>query len=165
MNEVKDKLKEVLFSVLPITTIVLILHFTISPLDPKLIYLFLVGSIMVIVGLTVFLIGIDQGIENIGRGVGNVIARSNSYCIAITVSLILGFFISFAEPDLHILAKQVSSVTDGKFNNMLMVTPCIDWYWGHDDSRDDSFSKKHKDQAHPYIFLSADFCTFFFLKL
>lgn len=122
MNEVKDKLKEVLFSVLPITTIVFILHFTISPLDPKLIYLFLVGSIMVIVGLTVFLIGIDQGIENIGRGVGNVIARSNSYCIAITVSLILGFFISFAEPDLHILAKQVSSVTDGKFNNMLMVT-------------------------------------------
>jgi hypothetical protein len=41
--------------------------------------------------------------------------------VIITVSLILGFFISYAEPDLHILANQVDSVTSGQFNNKLLV--------------------------------------------
>lgn len=68
------------------------------------------------------MIGIDQGIEEIGRGIGNTIAKSNNYAIAITASLVLGFFISYAEPDLHILAKQVDGITSGSFNNLLMVT-------------------------------------------
>lgn len=121
MNEITEKLKEVLTSVLPITFIVLILHFTISPLETNMLYAFLIGSALVIIGLTVFLFGIDQGLEPIGHGVGNAITHSNSYAVIITVSLILGFFISYAEPDLHILANQVDSVTSGQFNNKLMV--------------------------------------------
>ena len=121
MNELTEKLKEVLTAVLPITCIVLVLHFTISPLEPNMLYAFLIGSALVIVGLTLFLFGIDQGLEPIGHGVGNTVAHSNSYVVIITVSLILGFFISFAEPDLHILANQVDSVTSGRFKNTLMV--------------------------------------------
>ncbi|NMA24129.1 MAG: DUF1538 domain-containing protein [Clostridiales bacterium] len=121
MNELTGKLKEVLAAVLPITFIVLILHFTINPLESNMLYAFLIGSALVIIGLTIFLFGIDQGLEPIGHGVGNAITHSNSYAVIITVSLVLGFFISFAEPDLHILAKQVDSVTSGQFDNMLMV--------------------------------------------
>jgi hypothetical protein len=86
-----------------------------------MLYAFLIGSALVIIGLTVFLFGIDQGLEPIGHGVGNAITHSNSYAMIITVSLILGFFISYAEPDLHILANQVDSVTSGQFDNILMV--------------------------------------------
>ena len=121
LNELTGKLKEVLASVLPITFIVLILHFTVSPLEANLIYAFLIGSALVIIGLTIFLFGIDQGLEPIGHGVGNTLTQSNRYAVIITVSLILGFFISYAEPDIHILAKQVDSVTSGQFNNTLMV--------------------------------------------
>jgi hypothetical protein len=99
-----------------------VLHFTITPLDTKEIIAFLIGSALVIVGLTVFLFGIDQGLEPIGQGIGNALAHTNKLAIFITVSLILGFFISFAEPDLHILAKQVDSVTSGQFDNLFMVT-------------------------------------------
>jgi hypothetical protein len=121
LNELKGKLKEVLASVLPITIIVLILHFTISPLEPSMLSAFLIGSVLVIIGLTVFLFGIDQGLEPIGHNIGNTMTHSNSYAVVITISLILGFFISYAEPDLHILAKQVDSVTSGQFDNILMV--------------------------------------------
>ncbi|NMA25287.1 MAG: DUF1538 domain-containing protein [Clostridiales bacterium] len=121
MSELTEKIKEVLMSVLPITFIVLILHFTVSPLEPDMLYTFLIGSVLVIIGLTVFLFGIDQGLEPIGYGVGNAITHSNSYAVIVTVSLVLGFFISFAEPDLHILAKQVDGVTSGQFDNILMV--------------------------------------------
>jgi len=121
LNELTGKFKEVLTSVLPITFIVLILHFTVSPLESNMLYAFLIGSALVIIGLTVFLFGINQGLEPIGNGVGNTITHLNSYAVIITVSLILGFFISYAEPDLHILANQVDSVTSGQFENTLMV--------------------------------------------
>lgn len=121
MSELTGKFKEVLMSVLPITFIVLVLHFTISPLESKMLYAFLIGSALVIIGLTVFLFGIDQGLEPIGHGVGNAMTHSNSFAVIITVTLILGFFISYAEPDIHILANQVNGVTSGQFNNTLMV--------------------------------------------
>ncbi len=121
MDVLKDKLKEVLSSVLPITFIVLILHFTISPLSLPMLYAFLLGSAMVIIGLTVFLFGIEQGLEPIGHGIGNTLSYSKSYAAIITICLVLGFFISYAEPDLHILAGQVDSVTAGQFGRILMV--------------------------------------------
>ncbi|NLV62831.1 MAG: DUF1538 domain-containing protein [Clostridiaceae bacterium] len=121
MGAIKDKLREVLASVLPITAIVLILHFTISPLDSSMLYAFLLGSVLVIIGLTVFLFGIDQGLEPIGHGIGNALTHSKSYAVIITICLVLGFFISYAEPDLHILAGQVDSVTSGQFDQTLMV--------------------------------------------
>ncbi len=106
---------------MPITFIVLGLHFTITPLESGAILAFLIGSALVIIGLTVFLFGIDQGLQPIGEGIGNTLTHSNSYAIIITISLILGFFISYAEPDLHILAKQVDGVTSGHFDNIFMV--------------------------------------------
>lgn len=121
LNDLTGKFKEVLASVLPVTFIVVILHFTFSPLEPTMLYAFLIGSILVIIGLTIFLFGIDQGLGPIGQDIGSAITYTNSFAIIITVSLILGFFISYAEPDLHILASQVGSVTSGQFNKTLMV--------------------------------------------
>lgn len=122
MNELIGKLKEVLMSVLPITCIVLILHFTISPLHAHMMSAFLIGSVLIIIGLTVFLYGIDLGLEPIGHGVGNAITKSGKYAVVMTVCLVLGFFISYAEPDLHILAKQVDEATYNHFRKTLMVT-------------------------------------------
>lgn len=121
MSELIEKLKEVMMSVLPITFIVLLLHFTISPLNSNMLFAFLIGSVLIIIGLTIFLYGIDQGLDPIGHEVGNAITKSGKYSVVITVGLILGFFISYAEPDLHILAKQVDEVTLGRFDNMLLV--------------------------------------------
>lgn len=121
MNDLINKFKEVLASVLPITVIVLILHFTISPLETNMLYAFLIGAVLVVIGLTIFLFGIDQGIEPIGYGVAKSTVHFSGYAVLITVLLILGFFISFAEPDLHILANQVDKVTGGQYNNMMMV--------------------------------------------
>lgn len=121
MDALKAKLKEVLGSVLPITVIVLVLHFTISPLNQAMLNAFLLGSLLVIIGLTIFLFGIDQGLEPIGHGIGNSLVHSKSFAAIITICLVLGFFISYAEPDLHILAGQVDSVTAGQFGRILMV--------------------------------------------
>ncbi len=121
MTEVLRKLKDVLASVLPVTAIVLLLHFTLVPLDADHMSRFIVGTIMIIIGLTIFLFGIDQSIEPIGHAIGQGMTKPGKLSVVVTISLILGFFISYAEPDLHILANQVSQVTQGQFPTQLMV--------------------------------------------
>ena len=113
MSVFVTKLKEVLSSVLPITIIVLILNFTLTPLETPLIIRFLIGATFIIFGLTIFLIGVDIGITPIGNNMGATVVRTNKLWFVAIAGLILGFFISVAEPDLHILAGQVDSVTSG----------------------------------------------------
>lgn len=121
MNVIISKLKEVLYSVLPITVLVLILHFTLSPINTLVLIRFLIGAVLIILGLTAFLIGVDVGITPIGNSLGATIAKTNKIWIVAISGIILGFFISVAEPDLHILADQVGSVTSGMISKWSIV--------------------------------------------
>lgn len=113
MNVFISKFKEVISSVLPITIIVLILHFTLTPLETPLLTRFLIGAALIIIGLTIFLVGVDTGITPIGNHMGSTIAKTNKLWFVGIAGLLLGFFISVAEPDLHILAGQVDAVSSG----------------------------------------------------
>ncbi len=121
MNVLTEKFKEVLFAVLPITIIVLVLHFTITPLESHLLVRFLLGAFSIILGLSIFLLGVDIGVTPIGTLMGTSLTKSNKVWIVGIAGLILGFFISIAEPDLHILAGQVASVTLGAVSKLSIV--------------------------------------------
>lgn len=121
MNVLLQKLKEVLFAVIPVTVIVLVLNFTLTPLDPHLLVRFLLGAFLIVIGLTIFLFGVEIGVTPIGNLMGNTIAKSNNVWIVGLAGLFLGFFISIAEPDLHILAGQVQAVTAGVLSQASIV--------------------------------------------
>ncbi|MDD2362693.1 MAG: DUF1538 domain-containing protein [Oscillospiraceae bacterium] len=116
MYVIFTKFKEVLFSVLPITIIVLILNFTITPMETILVVRFLIGSLLVTAGLTVFLLGVDLGITPLGSFTGSSLAKTNKLWIVLLGGIILGFFISIAEPGLLVLADQVDTVTGGQIS-------------------------------------------------
>lgn len=121
MSLIQSKFKEVVYSVLPITLLVVVLNFTLTPIEPNMLFRFLIGAAMIIIGLTVFLSGVDIGITPIGNMMGGSIAKSNKIWIVVVVGLLLGFFISVAEPDLHILAGQVDAVTSGQITKLSIV--------------------------------------------
>jgi len=121
LNVITAKLKEALFSVLPITILVIILNFTIVPLDTTTFIRFLIGSFAIIIGLTIFLFGVDSGITPIGNTMGAAIVKSNKILVVIVAGLLLGFFISIAEPDLHILAGQVDFASSGLITKTSIV--------------------------------------------
>ena len=121
MHVLLDKVKEVLMSVLPITLIVVILHFTLTPLETETFIRFLIAAVLVIIGLSTLLFGIDLGISPIGQTIGNKAAKSNKVWLVAVTGLLLGFIISFAEPDLQILANQISDVTNGEVNALPIV--------------------------------------------
>lgn len=69
---------------------------------------FILGSIGVIVGLSVFLSGIDLSISKIGSMMGDFLGRFDKIIKVILFGVFMGFLISMAEPDLLILANQVT---------------------------------------------------------
>lgn len=121
LNALLEKIKEVLISVLPITLIVLIMSFTLTPMDGNLIVRFIIGAVFIVAGLAVFLLGVDLGITPIGNLMGSAITRSGKFIVVLLSGLALGFFISIAEPDLHILAGQVDGVTGGIISKLSIV--------------------------------------------
>ncbi len=121
MNRMIEKLKETLMAVLPVTVIVTILHFTLTPADVHMLLRFYIGASMIVIGLAVFLLGVDLGVTPIGKLMGNELAKSDQIWIIAIAGLLLGFFVSIAEPDLHILAGQVDLVTDGVIAKMELV--------------------------------------------
>ena len=121
MNVLLDKLREVIFAVLPITIIVLILNFTVAPIGANLTLRFLIGAIFIIFGLSIFLFGADIGVQPIGALMGSSLTKKKNIGILIFFGFILGFIITIAEPDLQVLAKQVSGVTSGGIDMLTLL--------------------------------------------
>ena len=121
MNALKQKFKDVVFAVLPVTIILLILNYTIAPIGRELVWRFIVGAVFIILGLGIFLFGADLAIQPIGQHMGSSITRKRSLPLLLTAGLVLGFFINIAEPDLMVLAKQVQQVTSGAISQWALL--------------------------------------------
>lgn len=105
-----EKIKESLSSVLPITIIVLLLHFTIAPMPYGLFVLFIIGSVLLILGMGLFTLGADMSMMPMGERIGSELTKSRKLILLVVVSFIMGFMITVAEPDLTVLANQVPAI-------------------------------------------------------
>lgn len=106
----KDKIKESLSSVLPVTGIVLLLCFTIAPIPSDAMLAFLFGAVLLIFGMGLFTLGADTAMTPIGEYVGSSITRSKRVWFVIGVAFFVGVMITVSEPDLQVLAEQVPTV-------------------------------------------------------
>ena len=69
---------------------------------------FILGSFGVIIGLSIFLSGVDLSISKIGSMMGDFLARFDKIIKVVLFGIFIGFVISMAEPDLLILANQIT---------------------------------------------------------
>jgi hypothetical protein len=104
------KIKEVIISVLPISLLVLLLHFTIAPLPAGMIAEFIVGSLLLVVGLALFLLGTDLGVLPMGQLMGDTLIKNKRLWITLILSFCIGFMVTLAEPDLHVLGEQLAGI-------------------------------------------------------
>ncbi len=92
---------------MPVIALVLILAFTLVKPDVDVIYRFLIGSALLLIGLAIFLLGVDLGMNPIGDHMAVEVATSKSKFKVAGIAFLLGFLITVAEPDLLILGNQV----------------------------------------------------------
>ena len=110
-----DKLKESLASVFPVTLLVFLL--AITPwvdISPRELTVFGLSALFLILGISLFNLGADMAMTPMGQYIGEGLTASKRLGILLGVSFIMGLFITVAEPDLSVLASQVSAVMNGK---------------------------------------------------
>ena len=90
-----EKVREALASVVPITLIVLILCFTAAPVPTDVLLAFLVGAVLLIVGMGLFTLGADTAMLPIGERVGAQMTKSRKLWVVILVSFLIGCSFSF----------------------------------------------------------------------
>ena len=114
MKQLRAKIVEALMSALPITAIVYIMSLTpwFDFTDAELIT-FTVGAVLLVVGLGLFGLGADLAMTPMGTHVGAGLSRQRKLGLLLAVCFVLGMLITIAEPDLQVLAKQVSAVMNG----------------------------------------------------
>ena len=111
MNQVlKNKIMEAFTSVLPITIIVLVASVILTPIPPGTMLMFLGGAALLILGMGFFTLGADMAMIPMGEGIGVQLTKTQKLPLIIIVSFVMGVIITVAEPNLRVLAGQVSAV-------------------------------------------------------
>ena len=101
LNELWQKLKEAIFSVLPITLIVIILSFTpLLNLTTTEIVTFSISAVVLILGIALFSLGADMAMGAMGEKIGSSLIKTKKIKIVLIICFIMGLLITVAEPDL-----------------------------------------------------------------
>lgn len=104
------KLKEALASVVPVALIVLALSFTVAPLPAGTVLTFVMGTVLLILGMALFSLGAEVAMTPMGEYAGSRLTKKRNLKLLIAASFILGLIITIAEPDLTVLATQIPSI-------------------------------------------------------
>ena len=105
-----EKFREACASVLPIVLIVAVLCLFFVPVGSDLMLSFVIGSVLLIVGMGLFTLGSEMSMTQIGTHIGARLTKSRKLWLILSVSFLLGVAITVAEPDLQVLARNVPSI-------------------------------------------------------
>ena len=105
-----SKLREGVAAVLPIALIVMALCFFVTPVPTDLMLAFVIGTVMLILGLGLFTYGAEASMTPMGNYIGAKLTKSRKLLLILSVSFLLGVIITIAEPDLQVLANNVPHI-------------------------------------------------------
>ncbi|MBQ4505645.1 MAG: DUF1538 domain-containing protein [Firmicutes bacterium] len=95
---------------MPISLIVLALCLTLIPIESGLVLSFVIGCLFLTQGMTLFNLGSDMSMTQIGNHIGSKITKTRSLPLILAVSFMLGTAITVSEPDLSVLAGNVPAI-------------------------------------------------------
>ena len=93
-TKLQEKLNEALKAVIPIIGIVLVLCFTVAPISPSILMAFLLGAVLLVVGMMFFTLGVELSMTPMGERVGTCMTQSKKLSLIIFLSFILGLVIT-----------------------------------------------------------------------
>lgn len=90
--------------------IVIILGLFVVPIDKSLLLKFSIGGLLLVAGLSIFLIGVDIGIQPMGERCGSALTRKRSLTLLLSAAFLIGLIVTAAEPDIQVFGDQVRSI-------------------------------------------------------
>lgn len=108
--KLKSILVETFMGIVPIVLVISLLQFTIAPVEMELYINFLMGTGLVVVGLMLFLVGIELGFLRIGESIGSALVKTGQLRMILLFTAILGFAVTLLEPDVQVFSLQASEL-------------------------------------------------------
>ena len=108
-NKLTESLIDAFKSVMPIVIVIIMISFMIN-IPNKTIMSFSLSAILLIIGISIFTVGANMSMINIGERIGKLLVKKNKKTIMLVTSLIVGIVITISEPDLIVLASELSSI-------------------------------------------------------
>ena len=117
-----DYAKEVLLSILPIVAVCVLFQLLTHHYRRRQLLRTGVGFLYTIIGLILFLTGVNIGFTPVGNLLGSGLADSTYRWVLIPIGALIGYYIVKAEPAVQVLNKQVEDVTGGTVSQSMMNT-------------------------------------------
>ena len=118
--ELKRSFLDVLLAVSPILIVFFIYYLITKNVSKREVHKIMFGTILTIIGLTLFLLASNVGYLNMGYYIGEYVANSNYQNLLVPLTMVLAFFIAIAEPAVVILIDQVKEYTEGGISNIAL---------------------------------------------
>ena len=106
-------LKEVLFALVPIILFFIAFQAVTKRYKKRQLIKIGVGLAYTMIGLVLFLTGVEVGFIPAGHLLGRQLAAENHKWLLIPIGVLVGYFIVSAEPAVHVLVDQVEEVSGG----------------------------------------------------
>ena len=113
-------MKEVAIALLPIIVCFFVLQILFMRLPKKRLHQIIVGIFYTFFGLVVFLTAVTIGFMPIGYKLGTQLAELPAGWL-VAIAFVLGFAVVLAEPAIHVLKRQVETVTGGAVSKTSML--------------------------------------------
>ncbi len=104
------KIKEAFFAVIPISLIIVVVSITICPIPAEMFITFVISIFLLILGIALFTTGTDISMSQMGESIGHSLCKSKKLSLMLICTAFIGFIITFAEPDLAVLASQIANM-------------------------------------------------------
>lgn len=114
-NKLTESLIDAIKSVMPIVIIIIGISFLID-IPNKTILSFSISAVLLIVGIAVFTTGANMSMIKMGEKIGNLLVKKRRKWLILVASVIVGIVITISEPDLIVLANELTSIP-----NMLLI--------------------------------------------
>ncbi|XJS11207.1 DUF1538 domain-containing protein [Aerococcaceae bacterium WGS1372] len=108
-------------SILPMVGVVLLIQLLFQPVAWLTTVRFLIGVVFLLIGLPLFLVGVDMSVERMGDLLSHYFISHKWIAVTLLGIFGLGFISSIAEPDLTILAIQVQTMTLGAIAQQIFI--------------------------------------------
>jgi hypothetical protein len=113
--------REVLMVVVPIFAIFTLYQITHLRLSKVELVKIGVGLLYLMIGLTIFLTGVNRGFMPSGKFLGESMGQLPHNWILVPICLVVGACVVVAEPAVHVLTKQVEEITSGAISKRMML--------------------------------------------
>lgn len=114
---INEKLNEAVISIIPVMIIMLLISFILN-FNFVTIISILISTLLLIIGITLFTLGADLSMMEIGKTISQGLLKSRKVYLILLISFIVGVVITIAEPDLKVLASQMTAIN----SNTLIIS-------------------------------------------